>query len=320
MKRIIFIISIISLHLTIAAQSKDFEGVAVYKIDIKSKTAGVSDRVCRNMLAFGDSMTVIIKQGNSKQITGPADIYSITKDQKVYMKFRGIDTLYYMDYSSDTTTVLEVLKSEEKKTIAGFECKMITIKSPGAARKYYYAPSIYVNPEYDKNNKIGRYDAFVKETSSLYLGYDEDNASYNLGQTCTRLQQQPVDNSVFELPKLPRKIFTAESITVQPKFNRSGGFDKYLQLNLDPAIGAKYLKIPKHEESATQTATVLFMINENGRVSNVSIVNKDEVLPKLAEEAIRVVSASPPWTPASVLGEKVIFWYKQLITFAVSKK
>jgi hypothetical protein len=49
------------------------------------------------------------------------------------------------------------------------------------------------------------------------------------------------------------------------------------------------------------------------------LVNKSEVHPKLAEEALRVISASPPWTPAAVLGEKIIFWYKQLITFEATK-
>jgi Gram-negative bacterial TonB protein C-terminal len=304
---------------TIAAQPKDFEGVVVYKIDTKSKVEGAGDRAWKNMLAMGDSITVMIKQGNYRQSSGMTEMYYISKDEKLYLRFRGLDTLFYMDYSSDTNTVINISKLEETKNIAGQSCKAITISTRATTWKYFYAPVLYMNPEYDKNNRIGQYNVFAKETSSLYLSCFEENESYTVTQTCTRLQPGPLDKNVFELPQLPQKILSAASITTAPKFPRAGGFDKYLQLNLDGTLGAKYIKIPKGEKSAVQTAIVAFMINEKGRVVNAQMVNKDEVHPKLAEEALRVISASPPWTPAAVLGEKIIFWYKQLITFEATK-
>lgn len=320
MKRVFLAACVTGLYIAVAAQQKEFEGVAVFKIDFKSKTVGVGDNAWKAYAGLGDSMIVYEKQGNSRQISGSSEFYSITKDQRVYMKFKGIDTLYYMEYASDTTSVSGITRSEEKKTIAGLECKTITIKSPGGSRKYYYAPSIYVNPEYDKNNKIGRYDVFVKETSSFYMGYTEENDYYNVIQTCTRLQQQAVDNNMFDLPQLPQAPFTTASITVPPKFRPAGGFVKYLSLNLDANTGSRYLKLEKGESSTRQTVMVLFMINEKGQVSNVQVVNKGEVHPRLADEAVRVISASPLWVPATVLGEKTIFWYKQPVTFEVSKK
>jgi hypothetical protein len=319
-KKTVFVLVSTILAMTMAAQPKDFEGSIVYKVDVRSKVEGVGDKAWKNMLALGDSMTVLIKQGNYRQSNGITDIYFIAKDEKAYFTFKGIDTLFYLDYSSDTSAVLDISRSEEKKNIAGFECKPITIRTKATTWKYYYSLSLYMNPEYDKNNRIGRYDVFAKETSSLYLASLEENEYYTASYTCTRLQQSPVERNVFELPKLPQKIFSAASITTQPTFAGRGGFIKYLQLNLDATIGAKYIKIPKGEESATQTAIVAFMINERGRVMNVKLMNKGEVHPKLAEEAIRVVSASPVWVPATVLGEKTIFWYKQLITFETSRK
>ncbi|MEI9908644.1 MAG: hypothetical protein WDO71_02640 [Bacteroidota bacterium] len=188
-------------------QAKEFEGIVVYKVDVKSKIEGVGDKAWKNMLALGDSMTVMIKQGNYRQSTGITDIYLITKDEKAYFRFKGIDTLFYVDYSSDTSTVLNISRAEEKKSVAGFECRPITIRTKAITRKYYYSPSLYMNPEYDKNNRIGRYDVFAKETSSLYLSAFEDNESYTTSYTCTRLQQGPVEKNVFDLPKLPQKIF-----------------------------------------------------------------------------------------------------------------
>jgi hypothetical protein len=125
---------------------------------------------------------------------------------------------------------------------------------------------------------------------------------------------------MFELPKLPQKLFTMAAISTQARFRGAGGFIKYLSLNLDPNVGTKYLKRGKGEETVSQTVMVLFMINEKGYVSKVQVVNKDEVHPRLADEAVRVVSASPTWIPASVLGENTISWFKVPITFEVSKK
>jgi hypothetical protein len=308
------------LCIAIFAQQKDFEGTVVYKVDVKSKVEGAGDKAWKNMLALGDSMTVMIKQGNYRQSTGVIDTYLISKDEKAYFKFKGIDTLFYIDYSSDTSSVLNISKSEEKRNIAGFECKAITIRTKAATRKYYYAPSLYMNPEYDKNNRISRYDVFAKETSSLYLSSFEENDSYTASYTCTRIQQSPVEKNAFELPNLPQKLFSTGSVTTPPTFAGRGGFIKYLQTNLDAPLGSKYIKIPKGEESATQTAIIAFMINERGRVINVQLINKGDVHPKLAEEAIRVISASPVWVPATMLGEKIVFWYKQLVTFETSRK
>jgi TonB family protein len=320
MKKIFYITLFFISNLASHAQQKDFEGIAVYKIDVKSKSPGVSERAWKNTLAMGDDMTIITKEGNSKQTTGASETYSITKDQRVYMKFKGIDTLYYLDYNSDTTSVLEISKPDEKKKIAGFDCKTILIKTPSSTKKYYYSPSIYINPEYDKNNKISRYDVFARASSSLYLGLDDGSDSYTISQTCISLKQEIVDNDVFELPKLPQKIFTSAAITQQPKFNRVGGFSRYLELNVNASLGIKYLKKPKGREEITQTIYVLFMVNENGRVTNVSASNKAEVHPKLAEEAVRVITACPPWTPGTTLGEKSVFWYKVPITFAVANE
>ena len=83
----------------------------------------------------------------------------------------------------------------------------------------------------------------------------------------------------------------------------------------------KYINIPKGEEVASQTVYVKFMINEFGRVSNAVVENEKEVHRKLAEEALRVVNASPPWKPAIIYGsEKTVYWFRVPITFQASKK
>ena len=148
-----------------------------------------------------------------------------------------------------------------------------------------------MNPEYDKNNRISRYDVYSKETSSLCLGSIEESQTYSVSETCIRLQQTEIADSVFKLPNLPHKKFVVEELITPPEFTRSGGFTKYLETNLDKELGSKYLKIKRGEETVSQTVIVRFLVNEYGRVSNAEVENKKEVHSKLAEEALRVVSA-----------------------------
>ena len=321
MKKITSGVILIFLSTMMFGQQKDFEGIIFYKTTVKSTSELISEKVIRNMLGVGNEMTVWIKQGNYRQNSGLSDMYYINKNQRLYIKFRNLDTLYFLDYSSDSSTVTRVLKSEEKRTIAGFECKLLTVQQGEATYKYYYAPALYMNAEYDKNNTLSRYDVFAKETSSLYLEYEQETKSYNFSQTCTRLQQTVIPDSIFKLPRLPQKKFSPDELTMPPEFTRSGGWTKYLQTSTDSEVGSKFLKISKRDEMATQTVMVKFLLNEYGRVAYAEVENKKEVHPKLAEEALRVVNASPPWKPATIYGgEKAVYWLKVPITFQVTKK
>jgi hypothetical protein len=280
----------------------------------------MSDQAWRNILGLGDSLVVIIKHGNYKRSSGAMEQYYIQAKQKAFIKIKGIDTLYYVDYTSDTSSVINVAKIDEHKNIAGQECNALILETTVSKIKYFYAPSLYMNPEYDQNNKIGRFDAYVKEVQSIWLAEYEERKGYSIVEYCTRIAAGNIKDTSFILPDLPQKEFSIDAIVIPPKFSGSAGWIKYLQVNLNSALGAKYVKIPKGEEMATQTAIVTFVIDEKGRISKAKVINENEVHPKLAEEALRVINASPIWKPATVLGEKFSFYLKQPITFAASKK
>jgi hypothetical protein len=134
-----------------------------------------------------------------------SDNYIIPEKQKVFIKFKSIDTLYSMDYSSDTTTVISVSKTGAGKTISGYTCNPITIKTSGGERKVFYAPPLYINPEYDKYNTISQMNVLTRETSSLWLESVSETPSYNITLTSTQVVPEAVSTSVFDLPPLPQK-------------------------------------------------------------------------------------------------------------------
>ncbi len=112
----------------------------------------------------------------------------------------------------------------------------------------------------------------------------------------------------------------ATSVRLEARF--PGGADawaRFLQENLNTKLGKKYLSLPKNEYSVTQVVKVSFLVDKSGNVTEVKVDNPAEVHPKLAEEAMRVISKSPQWKPATINGQKVLFLQKQSIAFVVDR-
>lgn len=319
MKKCCLVCLLIAFANSLLAQQKDYEGTITYSVETRSKVPGVSDQIWKTMLGLGDKLEVTIKQGNIRRTTPYGDEYYIQQKQRVYLKFKGIDTLYYLDYASDTSQVINIEKPADQKNIAGIDCKALIITKANTVTKYFYAPSLSLNPAFNKDNKIGRFDVFARETGSVWLGYTEESRSYTLTHQCTAIKQTPVDEAVFNLPALPEKKFSYEAISAPARFAGSGGWNKYLQNNLKTDLAVKYLKIPRDQNSAMQSVVVDFLVDEQGLVSNVQVMNKKEVHPKLAEEAVRVVTESPRWKPATTFSTKVPQRITQPVVFQVMK-
>lgn len=320
MKTFLVILLLGITGLEFSSQQKEFEGVITYKVNTVSRKPGFDDRDWKNLMGAGDNLVVHIKQGNYLRQSGIVTEYYKPKEEKVFIKFNGIDTLFYRDYSSDTSVILSVSKTNESKKIAGYDCKSIVIKTATGTNQYFYAPMLYANPAYDKNNKIDRFDVFINETSSIWLSEVSDYEAFSIESVCTNIEQKPVDESIFKLPDLPVVKYDPELLITPPEFNRSGGWIKYLQTNLKSDVGAKYVKIPKGEKQVIVTVIVQFTVSRTGEVTDIKALNKKDVHPKLTEEAIRVIAESGRWKPATFLNVKIPQVFKQPISFAVSKE
>ena len=166
MRRISLVVASIGILLHLYAQQKDFEGIIVYRVNVKSKTKDFDDNFFKLLLAMnGDKLTVQIKDGNYKQSIGIGETYYIGKAKRVYLKFRNIDTLYYRDYSSDTTKVTGITKSDSVTVINNFKCKSILIKRNTYNTRLLYTNSLHLNTIYDQENTLENMDVFARESN-----------------------------------------------------------------------------------------------------------------------------------------------------------
>jgi hypothetical protein len=81
------------------AQPEYFQGSLVYRVNVQSKVDDLGDKDAHKVLAIGDQLTVTVKNGNYKLSTENADTYILKDDRKEYIKFRKIDTVFYLDFA-----------------------------------------------------------------------------------------------------------------------------------------------------------------------------------------------------------------------------
>ena len=100
----------------------------------------------------------------------------------------------------------------------------------------------------------------------------------------------------------------SDSTLVPPKFKGrdANSFASWVANRLEYPPSAKKHRI-------TGTVIVAFTINEEGEVGNVKVVQSAH--PALDGEAVRVVSMSPRWTPATRGGRPVPVTYRHPVIF-----
>jgi len=303
------------------AQQKYFEGTIVYRVSIKSKINNVDDQFIHKILATGDFITVYFKNGHYRHNTGLSEIYFNPNEKKCYYKFRKLDTLYFMDYATDSNRITDIIKTDSLFNVNNIGCKAITIKTIKSTKRFYYSTALIEDPEYDKDNTLGQFNVFSRETGGcIYLWARFDYGYGTQTDSCIRIEQKNIDDHVFELPSLPIRKFSEETLRTAARFQQAGdGWQKYLMANLDSRVSLKYLKLPKGQPEIAQSVIVAFVVNEDGTISNIQVINKKEVHPKLAEEAIRVLRESPRWIPATIYGEKIMSPSQEKIVFKLTQ-
>jgi len=303
------------------AQQKYFEGNIVYKVSMRSKMEKISDKDVHKMLAEGDQVTVAIKNGNYRRTSEYSDNFLIYKDQRSYVKFKSIDTLYYLDYASDPVEVTGITKADSVFTINHYRCKVITLPTKYATYRYYYTDSLRNNPIYDTGMVYSIYGPYSRATGgAVYLWSRSELAFASQTDSCIRIEQKSIDDHVFDLPALPRKKLSVLSLISRARFpGKEGAWLSYLQSNLDAKLAAKYVKLAKNQQEAADTVLVEYLIAENGSLSDIKVVNKDKVPSRLAEEAMRVIQESPRWVPANYFGQKITSLWQQPVVFKIMR-
>jgi len=144
------------------------------------------------------------------------------------------------------------------------------------------------------------------------------------GKPVTYRQKQSITFRIDESKKTPTS-FSNNSLSADNNISQDtnfvkasfpGGHDaweKFLQKNLNSNI-----PVDKGSPSGTYKVIVSFLVDANGKVSNVKAENNPGY--GTAEEAVRVIVNGPDWVPARNNNSPVSSMVKQDITFQVSEQ
>ncbi|MDR0815406.1 MAG: energy transducer TonB [Bacteroidales bacterium] len=140
-------------------------------------------------------------------------------------------------------------------------------------------------------------------SSDISINADPDQ-DQNQGMENANFAQSGVQITEDEDDALPLQI-----IEDPPLFNGKSaemGFREYIARNTNYPPGAA-------EKGIAGMVIVEFVIEKDGSVSNVRIIRS--VYPDLDEEAIRVIKASPKWTPGKQRGKTVKVRFSSQVNF-----
>ena len=302
-------------------QQPIFEGTLVYHVSVQSKVDNLNEEDIKKVMATGGVLTIACKNGNYRATTPYDDEITVPKDKKVYVKFPKLDTLYYLDFPSDTSDLKGIQKTDSVFAVDWYSCKAITLKTTNYTRRLYYTETMHNNLPRELENTFGYNNVYARETgAAVYLWLRTDYTIATVTDSCVRVEQKSIDDHVFDLPALPLKKFDAATLHSIPRFpGKDGAWLSYLQSNLDPNVAAKYVKISKDQQQAQVIVQVEFKVAEDGSISDIQVINKKDVHPKLAAEAVRVIQESPRWIPAQYFGQKINGAIRQPVVFAVTR-
>jgi hypothetical protein len=317
MKRTLCLLIAVGCFGMLSAQPKYFEGTMTYHVRVKSKSSYLNDDEVARIFMTKGTKTGSMKNGNEHWSLGNADAYFIYKDKRVYFKFRTIDTLYYVDYASDTSKVLSVEKTDTAVKIGAYICKKLVVKTYGYTQTFYYTDAIRSDTNYYRDLQAGHYNTYERASAGGLSLWMQDEKNYGImTDSCVEVVQQSVDDHVFDLPNLPQRSMVGARLYIPPRFpGKDGAFKEYLEKNANGVVAAKYVKIPKGQHEAVDSVEVLFYVNEDGSLSGIEALNKKEMPSALVNEAIRIVEESPRWIPATIYGEKIKEPIRQNVAF-----
>lgn len=202
--RIYFLISILGL-LVLGCSSQEkiskfsFQGEINYDVSLSILDNTMSSELKKYYRGhFGDSVNIKYdSDGNIfMKYFGSVDRgydYSVYNNLKnvIYTKFKGVDTIYSVDCSSNTMRLIEKELDTNVLNIQGENCNKLTLKSEDTIsnevviQEFYFSRDIYLDPNIYSKFKNFFFSDFISESESVYLKKVTDYGTFKVTYEAT---------------------------------------------------------------------------------------------------------------------------------------
>lgn len=174
----------------------------------------------------------------------------------------------------------------------------------------------FVTPVITKDEKVTETPPTVDKLDNTQIG--------TMNQTGVKDESfvaPPVEikgTGVVEAPKIKEEDYEKTFTKVEKEAKFPGGMEawkKYLERNLNANVAAN-----DGAAIGNYTVKVQFIVDKEGRVSNVQAIEVPAACPDCGAEAVKVIEKGPKWEPAIQNDRKVIYQAIQFITFRVAEE
>ena len=209
------IFGILFITFTSLTKKKYFEGIITYNVETRIlKESNYSDYLKER---YGTSMKFYWgKNGNLLRKTYGNNFgldYSlyVQEENTFYVKYKGIDTLYYYNALTQDNELLEI-KESKSESILNQKCKKLELKLKSKINdkefvsEYFYSKNPKINYKLYQNINDGFANIIYKKTKSPYLKLKMIFDKIIITYTAQKIEEKVIDESIFKIDtELPRK-------------------------------------------------------------------------------------------------------------------
>jgi len=200
MKKLLVLLLIFFAIPNLKAQS--FEGKITSQNAIKSKLTNITDAQFSSMM--GTRQEYFIKGGNYKSVTNgtmsPWQLY-INKGNKLYNKMTSVETIYWIDATSNDDSVLEFKLEKGAMNILGYTCDRLVLTCKSGTQQYFFDSKLAVDPKLYQNHKYGNWYEYLKLAKAVPLKIIIDTAQFTLESIAIEVKAMKLDEREFQLPE-----------------------------------------------------------------------------------------------------------------------
>jgi N-acetylmuramoyl-L-alanine amidase len=240
-------------------------------------------------------------------ITNANDANNLKDDAKLELMAKNIlqGVAMYANNSFDKSKLYEIKSGTVKDTTDPIQAKSEAVNQP-----IFVLDGKIISADEMKKidvNTIESINVLKDKTATDKYGAKGKNG-------VVEIALKRISNTNLKAPLTPEDTSikpVAATVDQQPQFPGGvQGWRKYLVQNLKADVPAT-----KNAPPGTYTVTVSFLVDENGKVSEVKAI-KDPGF-GTGDEAVRIIAQGPKWIPGTQNGQKVAFMQKQNISFSV---
>ncbi|MFK8046403.1 MAG: hypothetical protein AB8B72_12980 [Crocinitomicaceae bacterium] len=197
------LISFTLLATACVSHKKQFEGYIDYDLTltVMDSTLVTHDQLVSN---FGTKTTAYHKNGKFKDLgdaaNNPIQLY-LPEDQLLYSySLSKDDSIEAYNISNESGKYnFEVIENAD--TILGYPCNLLIASKENVEKRYFFSPTLYINPKYYKNYKMGNRDELMVIMEAPVLKLIIVSKTLKLVSEATNVNVQELNNSVFMLPE-----------------------------------------------------------------------------------------------------------------------